>query len=231
MRFEGQCMMKKKTFLYYCTKYLQDNSTHHIADVYSSTTADLLSYKELTLHNLPSFNFSLSGLQSACKGLQIAVLTAAELVVTWVLQLITKPYWVAEQCFEHTALSAKQPNKAEKRNAVLKHSAFLQTMHSQCCSKTAVSTEWLIDYLPPTAKHDWHRRIAGYLHRPKVSGHLLHNFKWPHFIFLKLVLVDTLKKGKYKLLLGKHSQNFLLSLLSLLSLVSFVSCLLSCLIW
>ena len=65
--------------------------------------------------------------------------------------------------------------------------------------------------LHSTAKHAGHLRIAGCIQRLKLSGHPSHNFKWPHFRFLQLVLVDTFKKGHYKLLLGGHSQDILIS--------------------
>ena len=62
-----------------------------------------------------------------------------------------------------------------------------------------------------TAKYAGHLGIAGCIQKPKVSGHPSHNFKQPHFRFLRLVLVDAFKRGYYKLLQGVHSQDFLMS--------------------
>ena len=62
-----------------------------------------------------------------------------------------------------------------------------------------------------TAKDAGHLRIAGCIQRPKVSGHPSHNCKWPHFRFFPHVLIDTFKKGHYKLLLRGHSQDILMS--------------------
>ena len=53
-------------------------------------------------------------------------------------------------------------------------------------------------------------KIASCIQRPIVSGHQSHE-KWPHFRILHPFLVEALRRGHYKLLIGGHCQNFLMS--------------------